>query len=652
MGSYCCNDSQTDNMDEIFSEVNGYQTEITVLKIYINNKYFDDFHVSLTENLDFLRKIIKQKTDQYIIFLQENNPNLCLEPKDEQDIKIEDILEDGNNCIFITTNQNKQENLVYAQKNSFPNITTSQMNNSTEFFLRVKRKVRSNDDIPRPPKGEVGGIFTKKKPITNSIFLNEIKGLKIYQYPRIKFDSMQEAACQTFLFLGETGSGKSSLINSFINYIMNIEINDPFRYKLVVESDSFPTQAHSQTSEVKIYSVAAHNNFPPIRIIDTPGFGDTQGLEKDQEITFLIHSHFKNQLKSISSICVVARSTDARLNIKQRYVFNKILELFGNDVSNNIAFLLTFCDSSDPPVKSALKEHFSKVINKLSNPWCFKFNNSSLFSSNKEKFSDIFWKLGKDSFEVLMDKINVSRDQSLNLSNEVLNLRKAINDKVCLLLILLDEFLTLEDQIAKLDKIIENNKSLSNDSADFFEIETFEFQKTPLYNNKNSIICSVCNLSCVEEWIGEDFTIKNCIIFSNSPDGKCKICPKNCHFSLHMTLPYLVTRKVTKKNIQKPKNLNNFPEEFDLLQQNRAILNKLSHEKVLDGNVIVQEIQEILEILKGNAINSDFIEVNSEYINMLIEDKNIENRESLVKIQKREEILNKILKFKPIFVSH
>ncbi|KZR96242.1 Uncharacterized protein APZ42_009527, partial [Daphnia magna] len=95
--------------------------------------------------------------------------------------------------------------------------------------------------------------------------------------------------------------GKTTMINAMINYVLGVRWDDPFRFILVEEKET--SQAFSQTREVTAYDIHYRNGFRipySLTIVDTPGFGDTEGIERDQEITsavkqfvYLFH-FFKN----------------------------------------------------------------------------------------------------------------------------------------------------------------------------------------------------------------------------------------------------------------------------------------------------------------------------------------------------------------------
>jgi predicted GTPase len=71
-------------------------------------------------------------------------------------------------------------------------------------------------------------------------------------------------------------------LNSFVNYLSGVEIEDYFRYKIILENNA--NQSMSITQNISKYFVKdVRENNQVYRIIDTPGFGDTKGIETDQK---------------------------------------------------------------------------------------------------------------------------------------------------------------------------------------------------------------------------------------------------------------------------------------------------------------------------------------------------------------------------------
>lgn len=97
--------------------------------------------------------------------------------------------------------------------------------------------------------------------------------------------------------MGATGSGKSAIINAMMNYILGVEWNDPFRFILIDEEVQGGSQAFGQTREVTAYDIHYQDGFRipySLTIVDTPGFGDTEGIVRDQEITSSIKKFFEH----------------------------------------------------------------------------------------------------------------------------------------------------------------------------------------------------------------------------------------------------------------------------------------------------------------------------------------------------------------------
>uniref|UniRef100_A0A3B4GG97 Septin-type G domain-containing protein n=1 Tax=Pundamilia nyererei TaxID=303518 RepID=A0A3B4GG97_9CICH len=186
---------------------------------------------------------------------------------------------------------------------------------------------------------------------------------------------------RTIMVLGATGAGKSTLINGMINYILGVKWEDPYRFKLVDEGE-LTSQSESQTSEVTVYKVNHQQGFEiefSLTIVDTPGFGDTRGIEKDREIVEQLRNLFSAQggVSEIDAVCFVAQAALARLTPTQKYVFDSVLSIFGKDVAENIRILVTFADGQRPPVLEAINAAgvpCPKTKDGL--PVHFKFNNS------------------------------------------------------------------------------------------------------------------------------------------------------------------------------------------------------------------------------------------------------------------------------------
>ena len=219
-----------------------------------------------------------------------------------------------------------------------------------EDIIKDGKVTLINTNELRPP-------IKKNKPIDGSIHLKKEKGLEIYLYPSKKFSPVDESKSFSMMVVGQTGSGKTTLLNSLVNYVTGINFDDNFRY-VIINEDFGRDQSQSQTSDVNVYYIAPHNGNPPIKIIDTPGFGDTRGIEQDKKITKLIEDKFRDQksnIATINAICFVVQASNARLTANQKNIFGSIIDMFGNDVAENFVSMITFCDGSEPPILQGLQ---------------------------------------------------------------------------------------------------------------------------------------------------------------------------------------------------------------------------------------------------------------------------------------------------------
>lgn len=237
---------------------------------------------------------------------------------------------------------------------------------------------------------------------------------------------------KVIMVLGATGAGKTTMIHSIANYILGVHWEDEFRFKLIMEAEmSKESQAHSQTRWITAYTFhrMEGSKVPfTLTIVDTPGFGDTEGLERDKDIARQIKEFFslpgENGIDHLDGIGFISQAALARLTPTQKYIYDSILSTFGKDISSNIFLMATFADGSpEPPVVGAVKAAQIPFTS------FFTFNNCSLYSDNEESdddmnFGEVFWQLCSQNLQEFLTKLATVEPKSLQLTKQVLEERQ------------------------------------------------------------------------------------------------------------------------------------------------------------------------------------------------------------------------------------
>ena len=302
-----------------------------------------------------------------------------------------------------------------------------------EIFLNKineEEKIKKKEEEEKIKKKEEEKNKNEKRSnrIKGASFIKNIGKKELFQYNSKPFDKIEESQCYTILVLGETGSGKTTLLNSFLNYLLNIKINDKERY-IIINEENFNDQSISHTLDVNIYYIKSHNGFPPIKIIDTPGFGDNRKTENDKSIIKKIGELFLNKLIKINAICLVVQSFNIRLTLNQKYIFQSVINLFGKNVIKNFIIMLTFSDGGKSQIIDSLlnDSSFSIIKNYLEEPWYLNFNNSAIFTDRNDQITDMYYQLAMESFEKFLIKIKSLPSKSVNISKDVFVMRERIN---------------------------------------------------------------------------------------------------------------------------------------------------------------------------------------------------------------------------------
>jgi len=180
--------------------------------------------------------------------------------------------------------------------------------------------------------------------------------------------SLDQSNYLNILILGETGVGKSTFINAFVNYLYFSTLDEALNAEglqwVIPCSFAIQTMDRSNDSEIKETrikvgdrdderdgskgdSATQQTQVYPItvggvtyRLIDTPGIGDTRGLDHDKK-------NMADILATVSGydylhgILILLKSNNARLTAHFSFCVKELLTHLHRDATNNVVFGFT-----------------------------------------------------------------------------------------------------------------------------------------------------------------------------------------------------------------------------------------------------------------------------------------------------------------------
>ena len=443
---------------------------------------------------------------------------------------------------------------------------------------------------------------------------------------------------KVIMLLGATGSGKTTLINAMFNFLLGVKYEDDFRVKLVDEVTA-SSQAHSQTKTITAYTIHCHKWFAvpyTLTIVDTPGFGDTEGIHRDKEIMEHIRKFFETKgpygIDRLDAVGFVVQSSLPRLTQTQRYIYDSILSLFGKDIGQNIFLLCTFSDNETPQVLSGILEA------NIPYSQYYVFNNGSLFKPNGI-FDHHFMEMGGKNFKNFMKAISKAKPKSLTQTSIVLKFRhelesalQNIQQNICLGLNTIEELKKDRKALKKYKNDMEKNKDF------IFEGIEQIVMKEETKCGTTAINCKNCNVTCFRTAL---LNRSEAVCLEAFIDDCCPACPRKCSQSDHRceNVHYSIkTRKVQRNS----RDLQ--------YKYKEALGKKMSVERAIQecANKIHQVEKETLQHVVtarscDNGLNQIALKRNTasveEYINLLIKAEELKRGDNLAE---RLEQLNKL----------
>ncbi|CAH3182360.1 unnamed protein product [Porites evermanni] len=440
---------------------------------------------------------------------------------------------------------------------------------------------------------------------------------------------------KVMMVVGATGSGKTTTVNAMINHVLGVQWKDDFRLKMIHELSSnqgavtIGNQAHSQTQFVSCYTLPYMEGFKilyTLTIVDTPGFGDTRGIEHDKMITEQIRRFFNTKgsagIDHIDAICFIAQAGNPRLTPTQQYVFDRILAMFGKDIKKNVLVLFTFADGQKPQALSAMLE--AGILEDESN--FFKFNNSALFVANsgeedEENFDRMFWRMGIKSFEKFFHELAKMEPKSLVLTKQVLDERAQLEVRLSGLREKIVLGVNTLSELQQLTRVCKQHAADINANKNFkFTVEQAKRVQVELPIGQYTTNCLVCNYTCHFPCrIPRNENKKGCAAMSFF--GSCRECPHKCHWSKHVNDAYRYDTQY--ETVEK--EYDEIKERFDIAVEGQskveAIIKQVEQDFNKTNSIVlnfVAEMQRGLKKLSEIALKKDPLQ-QVDYLDLLIE---------------------------------
>lgn len=217
------------------------------------------------------------------------------------------------------------------------------------------RKCLSTNRAERPTVGEVLSYtedaldyLAQRRPVAAAVpsrfSLSQVSGNTCATAVRdvLRSGFREAARMVTCVVLGETGSGKTTLLNLLLNLFSQsgYEMSN-----LINVGGERPEGAlgESSTDATCEYTLT----FPEgtLRIVDTPGFGDTRGVEINRKHAAAI-TECITKLEAVNAIVIVVNGRSSRLTATTNFVLASLATVLPSEARENIIVVATNCRDS------------------------------------------------------------------------------------------------------------------------------------------------------------------------------------------------------------------------------------------------------------------------------------------------------------------
>ncbi|KAJ8034997.1 Neoverrucotoxin subunit beta [Holothuria leucospilota] len=539
----------------------------------------------------------------------------------------------------------------------------------------------------------------KSRPIESFFRCNEKDhGMHYIEYPqdilRQELSGHRATKGKNILILGETGVGKSTWINGFVNYLLHSDMNEAINadeLKVLIPSsftitqngeerkimvgapDSNETMEVGKSATNQPRSYGFYLGEEKITLIDTPGVGDSRGIDHDKKNfeNILCHLTFYDE---IHAVCILLKPNNARLSALFRFCIQELLAHLHSSAKDNIVFCFThsratFYKPGDtlPPLNKELKERKVGIQATLKNYFCFDnesfrflacLKNGVHFSEDDIKTYSDSWDKSVKETKRLLEHINNLEPHNVK---HTLNMNEARRTIVAMSKPLAEVAGTIQknllmgevakEQIDLCDEDMNSLRAALKFSGYDLERVEIAFPMTVCAhpacikhvavgknNIQNTLYQQICHSHCYLDGIPtetiNDTRLQGCLCIGDG--NNCLFCGH--HYSIHMHITYttkLIPREFLSEKVQA--QINAKKSDKDKKEAFKRAIDNKNKELEQEKNTIVKTSAKYGSFLKTYAI-IPYNDAVGDYLDMCIEQeqekaKEIRNKSLLKKMR-------------------
>ena len=352
------------------------------------------------------------------------------------------------------------------------------------------------------------------------------------------------------LLIGETGSGKTSFLNLLCNCSMMQVLQHPSfedlsllrNFNDINLENASSHKMESKTSGAKVYSAVLSGL--KMGIIDTPGFGDSRGMEQDKLNTKAIVDVLRDE-EYVNCVCLVINGRQARMSANLQYVLSEITAILPKNIVGNVIVVFTnTADALDLNFDlDQLRGFFGQGVKdertfNIENPYCrLEKANARKGQLPKGMIVKSLKKNFEDTAQVLQEMCLVMKDFEKVHTHDFISLyekKQEVENGVFTLLIAYDNQQEIEKAIkrAQEEAVTAYRKKSLNESFTSVQMTTVvEVVKTQRHNTLCAAAgcTSNCHDPCSLDKTMDKSMIKHCACMQGGQ--YCTKCGH--HYTLH-----------------------------------------------------------------------------------------------------------------------